>query len=255
MLLPETVIDDWRRWDAGLDERPIIRGPLNGGRSNQSFLLESGNVRLVLRVNSTDSLLPGNKRDHEATIWKAASLAGIAPPLLYTDKDNRFVVSRYIDNSLPAMAPRDEAYARQALDLLKRCHELDIVAPGIDYAGHIEHYWQMIEVKGLPLNTTLAGQRGPMRSTLESLLDSDTPTGLCHHDPIVANFVGNTDRLYLIDWEYAARGLLIMDYAALGVEWGVDEELLLEQTGFEADMLVSAMSVYRYLCDLWQEAM
>lgn len=254
MLLPETVIDDWRRWGAGLNERPVLLAPLSGGRSNQSFLLQAGNNRLVLRLNASDTLLPGNDRNNELRIWQAASLEGIAPPLLYADENNGYVVSPYIDNLLPAQPPYDRAYKRQALDLLGRCHELDVEAPGIDYAGHIEHYWQMIGDKEQLLNPALAEQRMPMESALESFIASDTPTGLCHHDPVVANFVGDADRLYLIDWEYAARGLLIVDYAALGVEWGMDQGLLVEETGFEADMLASAMAVYRYLCDLWQEA-
>ena len=93
-----------------------------------------------------------------------------------------------------------------------------------------------------------------MPSVLESLLASNSPTGLCHHDPVVANFVGNSESLYLIDWEYAARGLLVMDYAALGIEWGLDNEMMLAQTGLEPALLAKAEVVYGYFCELWQEA-
>ena len=253
-MLPETAIDSWRQWDDGFRTRPVILGPLSGGRSNRSFLLESDGKRLVLRLNSTDSALAGINRNVEINIWKAASQQGIAPPLLFADDNNQFLVSTYIDSNLPSQPPFDEAFTRQAFGLLKHCHELDVDAPAIDYSSHIEHYWHIIEDKDQLSNQTLPDQRLPMQSMLESLIASSPPTGLCHHDPVVANFVGNTDRLYLIDWEYAVRGLLVMDYAALSIEWGLDTKIVLAQTGIEPALLVKAKAVYRYLCELWQES-
>jgi thiamine kinase len=253
-LLPETAIDSWRQWDGEFLTRPVILCPLSGGRSNRSFLLESDGKKLVLRLNSTDLALPGINRNIEIDIWKAASQQGIAPPLLFADKNNRFLVSTYIDNSLPSQSPFDEAFTLQAFELLKRCHELDVDAPAIDYFSHIEHYWQIIENKDQLSNQTLPDQRELMQSMLESLIASNSTTGLCHHDPVVANFVGNADRLYLIDWEYAAHGLLVMDYAALGTEWGMDSEIVLAQTDLEPELLGRAEAVYRYLCELWLEA-
>jgi thiamine kinase len=228
--------------------------PLSEGRSNLSFLLESDDERLVLRLNSTDSTLPGINRNIEIDTWKAASQQGIAPSLLFADANNRFLVSAFIDNRLPSLPPFDEAFTRQAFDLLKRCHRLDVDASAIDYFSHIERYWQIIENKDQLSNQTLPNQRGPMQLMLESLIAGNPPTGLCHHDPVVANFVGNTDRLYLIDWEYAARGLLVMDYAALGIEWGMDNEMVVAQTGLEPALLARAEAVYKYLCDLWLDA-
>lgn len=209
---------------------------------------------LVLRLNSTDSALPGINRNTEIKIWKAASQQGIAPPLLFADANSRFLVSTYIDNSLPSRPPFDEAFTMQVFELLKRCHKLDIEAPAIDYLSHIEHYWQIIEKKDRLSNHVLPELREPMQSTLELLIAGNPATGLCHHDPVVANFVGSTEKLYLIDWEYAAHGLLVMDYAALGIEWGMDKEMLLAQTGLEPALLAKAEAVYRYLCKLWQEA-
>ena len=237
-----------------MNERPVLLGPLSGGRSNRSFLLDSGNKKLVLRLNAAGTFLPGDSRRDETGIWQAASHAGIAPPLLYADEGSRFLVSLYIENGLPGKPPYDEEYMRQAIDLLRRCHQLEYDATSINYAGHIDHYWQMIGKKNRLSNPALFEQRGPMQSVLNSLINSDAPMGLCHHYPVVANFIGNNERLYLIDWEYAAKGLLVMDYAAIGVEWEMDFRLLSELTGFRTDALVAAEKIYRYLCDLWQEA-
>ena len=206
---------------------------------------------MVLRLNGTDSLLPGANRRNEIDIWQAASKQGIAPPLLYIDDKTGFLVSTYINNSLPTNPPLNEASTNQALELLKSCHQLDVDAPGINYSSHIEQYWQIIKTKNHSPNPVLMRQRKPMRKILNTLVTSGTPTGLCHHDPVVANFVGNTNRLYMIDWEYAAHGLLIMDYAALSVEWGIDGAVVIERTGVELELLVMAKAFYKYMCELW----
>ena len=206
---------------------------------------------MVLRLNGTDSLLPESNRSSEIDIWQTASKQGIAPPLLYTDGQAGFLVSTYINNCLPTKPPLNETSINQAFALLKSCHQLDVAAPTIDYISHIENYWQRIESKDLVTNPGLIKQREPMQKVLDTLLTSDTPGGLCHHDPVVANFVGSTDRLYLIDWEYAARGLLVMDYAALASEWGIDDAVMIEQTGLELELLVMAKAFYKYLCALW----
>ena len=251
-LQPETALNSWREWHIKLHTRPVILGAMNGGRSNRSFLIESDGVKMVLRLNGTDMVLPGANRSNEADIWKAASAAGIAPPLLYADEKIGFLVDTYIDNKVPSQPPLSKSYVDQALELLGRCHRLDFNGPVVDYGGHIEHYWQLIENKTTPVDPALKQQRKPMQVLLDQLVNSDTETGLCHHDPVIANFVGNPEQMYLIDWEYAAHGLPVMDYAALSVEWGIDDASILEGTSFETELLLKAKTLYRYLCLLWE---
>jgi len=208
---------------------------------------------MVLRINGATSVLAGVNRSNEASIWQAASNVGIAPPLLYIDNQNRFLVSAYVENILPAKPALNRSIVDQALTLLKCCHQLKVAAPAIDYFSHIENYWQIIENQKTVPNPSLCQQCTPMQQLLEELRNRNTPTGLCHHDPVIANFVGTSQRLYLIDWEYAAHGLLAMDYAALGIEWDINDETIIAGTGLEPEELTMAKSLYCYLCDLWKE--
>ena len=210
--------------------------------------------KLVLRINGTGSLLPVANRSDEINIWKAAAKQGIAPPLIFVDPENRYLVSTYIHNDLPQQPQLNTAFADQAFSLLESCHQLNVKASSINYLNHIEHYWQIIEAKTQPTNPDLIKQRKPIQQTLDSLLNSNTPTGICHHDPVTANFVGTPDRLYLIDWEYAANGLQIMDYAALATEWEIDDATVLARTDFDPESLIKAKALYGYLCELWEEA-
>jgi len=182
-----------------------------------------------------------------------ANRASHHPWCLLIPKTNTSV-STYINNEIPSQAPFNPGYIDQAFDLLIRCHQLDIKTSNINYHDHIEHYWQIIEARSKPLNPVLVKQRKPMQSTLESLINRKTPTGLCHHDPVTANFIGTPNRLYLIDWEYAATGLQIIDYAALATEWQIDDAFILERTKVEPELLTKAKVLYRYLCLLWENS-
>lgn len=253
-MQPEHALDEWRQWGPGLLSRPEILGRLGGGRSNHSFLLASPAGKLVLRINGGDACLPGADRGNEVQIWRAASERGIAPPLLYADAGNRYLVSHYIESDLPADPRADTAIREQAFNLLASCHQMAVNAPVIDYASHIERYWQVIEAGKQPPSPALSKRRLPMQSLLESLIASETPTGLCHHDPVIENFVGNPQRLYLIDWEYAATGMQIMDYAALATEWQMDDRFVLASTGLDRQQLDMAKALYNYMCALWEEA-
>ena len=252
-LLPENALIHWRQWSDGLSSRPVLVDTLNGGRSNRSFLLDSDLGKLVLRINGAGALLPGTERHDEITIWRAASQRGIAPPLVFVDTRNRYLVSTYIDNGLPQHPQTNPAVIDHAFKLLEGCHQLNINASQIDYFNHIEHYWQLIEAGNHPPEPSLVEQRQPMQQVLESLIHSNTPTGLCHHDPVIQNFVGSPERLYLIDWEYAAIGLQIMDYAALATEWEIDDATMRRRTGIDPGLLTDAKAIYAYLHALWQE--
>ncbi len=208
----------------------------------------------MLRINGPGSFLPGADRSNETAVWRAASKQGIAPPLVFVQDQNQYLVSIYIEDKLPANPQSDSAVINQALKVLKTCHQLDVSAPVIDYASHIAHYWQIIEAGNKPTDPLLGWQRKPMQSTLESLINSNSPTGLCHHDPVIENFVGSPDRLYLIDWEYAATGLQIMDYAAFATEWQIDDATIQSKAGFDPELLKMAKALYGYLCALWVAA-
>ena len=249
----DDAVNSWQQWDVRLHSRPTILAPLSGGRSNRSFLLDSDIGKLVLRLNGTDSLLPGSTRNYESQIWQAASERGIAPPLVYIDEQQGYLISTWIDSIPSVQSTNGGKYSNQVIELLKRCHQLQVDAPMIDYSDHIERYWGNIEDSGQLADPALIKQREPMHLLLATLINSGTTTGLCHHDPVVANFVGDADRLYLIDWEYAATGLLVMDYAALSVEWGIDEARVSAQTGLEPELLHMAKTLYGYICDLWEE--
>jgi thiamine kinase-like enzyme len=76
------------------------------------------------------------------------------------------------------------------------------------------------------------------------------PLRSCHNDLLAANFIGDGERLWIVDWEYAGMGDPAFDLANFAVNNGLDEDgdrVLLEAYGAdpEAHVLMRFMSDFR----------
>ena len=245
----EQAINNWQDWQVKPPCKPEIIGAMDGGLSNRSFLLNADGLRMVLRINANGQSLPGIDRHREAKIWRVASQAGISPQLLHAEP--AYLVSEFVASERMANTAATEAMTDQAISLIRQCHALEVDVANLDYAAHIQRYWDLIDNSGLSVDESLAQQKLLMQDNLEALLLTSTEVVLCHHDPVKANFIGSAQRLFLIDWEYAAKGVAVMDFAALAVEWGVDDRIVLDGTHIQPETLNQAKRLYEYMCQLW----
>jgi thiamine kinase len=252
-LKPDLALNNWRQWQCALRSRPIIVTELTSGKTNQSYLLESDSLKLVMRLNAPTDVLPGVDRGNEALILQAASHAGLAPPVLHIDQQNGLLVTEYIDGISLDQADIDDLVIDRLTGLLAAVHALDINAPVLDYASHIENFWQLIESGQQRKNMHLQEQRQPMQALVAEFLRAAIDIGLCHHDPARSNVVCKGEHMYLLDWEYAARGPVAMDYAALSVEWDIGSAEIVKRVALEPASLEMAKTLYLYICELWNE--
>jgi len=87
-----------------------------------------------------------------------------------------------------------------------------------------------------------------------------TPRVPCHNDPLCANWVEGTDRLYLIDWEYAGMNDGFWDLAAVSIEaeYAPEHDALLlksylgnEPTQLDKKHFLASKIYVDYLWTLW----
>jgi aminoglycoside phosphotransferase (APT) family kinase protein len=250
-LKPEAALNNWPAWSCPLRSRPVIVAELAGGRTNRSYLLEAGGARLVMRLNTPGEILPGVNRAREIRIWQAASQAGLAPPVLHSDEQAGLLVTEYIEGTTPDPSDVDGALINRLVDLLSRVHALDIEVTAIDYAAHIEEFWRLIETRQVPRNEALLQRREAMQAFVTDFTAAASQIGLCHHDPTRSNFVGRNNQLCLLDWEYAANGPVVMDFAALSIEWCIDDAEMIRRVALDPALLDTAKTIYQYICELW----
>lgn len=227
--------------EAAVRALPFWRGAvalqrLHGGLSNVSFRASDASGDYVARVGD-DFPFHHVSRAREAAASRWAGEAGLGPKIVHGQ-----------DGVLVAAFLRGKTFAaedvRARLDeiaaLLKRAHaEMRARARGdaaFFWVFHvIRGYADTLRADGhailpqLPRHVAIAAELEAAQVAL--------PIVFGHHDLLPANFIGDADRIWLIDWEYAGFGTPMFDLANLAdnAKFGPDEERRLLRLYFGAE--------------------
>lgn len=198
---------------------PLEISLLRGGLTNRSFLVGTARGRYVVRLGAgADALLAIDRRT-EAAAQRVAALLGIAPRVIDADEATGLLITEYqpgrvwsdADYALPGQIDRLGAQ-------LARLHALEAGAPAglaiLDPLATARGYVERITAHA-------PGERGELARLLEqgALVQQATAAGarsatLVHCDLHGSNLIEG-DRLWLIDWEYAALADPLQDVASV----------------------------------------
>jgi thiamine kinase-like enzyme len=204
---PESVLAAMPEW-ANASLRP-----LPGGQTNQTWLVDAGERKAVLKIDETPRTVPFNPRLTEAQIQMRAAREGLANKvLLATDTLYMTEYAEGIVWSQECLA--DDANIEQLAAALKRLHALPLTGRTFDATGAAKHYARKI------------GNRDEARieDCLTTIADGPLPNGLCccHNDLVVANII-NTPETRFLDWEYACDNDPVFDLATITAHHDLDE--------------------------------
>lgn len=220
----EAALATWREWELPITDTPHVLGPIEGGRTNRSFRLRAPGLGddLLIRLNNPQSPRLGINREQEAVILDTVAAAGLTRGACYWSPRRDFTVFRHIEAR--TWGTDDFRDARQRRRLMECLGVAQVLAPGTprrSYTAYLDHYWQQLEDAGA-IDMALARRWWRFRDTLVAFDRTDWPAVLTHHDLIPENVLETADRLYLIDWEYAAVGHPDID------RWCLDPALVRE---------------------------
>lgn len=252
---PGIIPPDWQRWSAC---KPTLVKPLTGGLTNQSFLIEANNERLVLRRNSAISEALDLNRNAEAAALRHAGKAGLCAPVIHCDPGHQYLVTRYIQGQ-PWRAGEVDAL-KQLAQMLRAIHELPAIDARLDIEDKVASYWRAID-GGADFYRELQAQGKKVQRHIAIAKSLSERVCLCHNDLLPANLIADErGNLYAIDWEYAAMGDPFHDLAVVVEENGLDKSqtqlILHEYLGRPAgsvdwQRLDHWRAIYRHLSMLW----
>jgi len=237
---------------------PVEWQPLKGGLSNESFLVDQGSQKFVVRLGR-DFPFHHVFRDREVMVTKAACAAGFAPELVYSAPG--VMVSRFIEGETYDEAAVQANIGRIA-GLVARFHTqmpAHVSGPGFMFwVFHvIRDYARTLEAGGsrmtdrLPAWLELTGELEAVQVPL--------PIVFGHHDLLPANFIDDGSRLWLIDFEYAGFSTPMFDLAGATSNAGFDddqsEEFLTAYFGGPPDEAVRKSHAAMQCASLLREAM
>ncbi|MFQ5785317.1 MAG: phosphotransferase, partial [Alphaproteobacteria bacterium] len=261
-----------RRDDAPADEAfaalariPLFRGLTRaeivvarlGGLTNRNWRVTAPVGDFVLRLagEGTNDLIDRAAEAHDARL---AAEAGVGAEVVFADPAAGVLLCCFIAGAVTMTASDfgDPDMLRRAARTLRRLHRSGVrFAATRDAFATIDAYRALAEKRGRPLPAGLAAAIGEMAPLHRAFAAQALPVAPCHWDPVAGNFLDTDERMYLVDYEFAANGDPMWDLAYLALDAGFDaacEGALLDAyfTGSPPADAAARVVVYRALCDL-----
>ncbi|HEY7774971.1 MAG TPA: phosphotransferase [Kineobactrum sp.] len=250
-------LGQWRQWELQPTPAtaPVLVKPLGQGLSNYSFLVVADQQHLVLRLDGASPVTNGLSRQAEWRVLQHAHAAGIAPLPRYCNPELGVLVCDHLPPQLKTTQSLAELGA-----LLRSIHSLPAIHLRLDLGERCRRYEHALQGQASSYRAAIA----PLAPALGQLLPAAEalagPVVLCHNDLLRANRLYSDNRLWAVDWEYAAMGSAWFDLAAIiaGDEWQAraGTQLLghyLQRAPLPDEVQALAVydCVYRYLELLW----
>ena len=187
--------------------------PLEGGITNLNYRVDTGGKSYHLRISGENTEMLGIDRQHEYRAHRFAGDMGIAPEVVYFIEPEGYIVSRFIDGRpMPPEEMRQPENIQKIAELLHNIHALPTI-PGTFSAFQVVRDYTEIALRyqvSFPEN--FDGLISQMKSAETALGSHHFVPKPCHNDLLNGNFLV-TDRLYVLDWEYAGMGDIFFDLA------------------------------------------
>ena len=181
------------------DEIKNVR-PLDSGMTNRSFIFTCEENDYIFRVpgEGTDKLI---NRKHEYDVYQVIRDKGICDDIIYINPENGYKITRFVKKSHKCN-PNDINDVKRCIEFLKKFHNKFTVGHYFDVFKEIERYESLLDCP--PAYTDYYELKEKIFS-LKSYIDAQQKDCcLSHIDSVCDNFLLTDDRVYLIDWEYAA---------------------------------------------------
>ncbi len=240
--------------------------PLEGGITNRNFRARFGGGEYVIRVPGKDTSLLEIDRHAERIANERAAEAGIAPPVAACLDDPQCIVTEFVEGE--GMEPaklREPATLSRVAAALRRFHDVEErLTTRFDCFRIVETYAETARDRGAEIPAAYAEaleHAGAIEAALTGAEHEPVP---CHNDLLAANFIAGSERLWIVDWEYAGMGDRYFDLANFAVNNELDEpaqEALLSAyfgsqsaDSEEAARRLAALRLMSYMSD-FREAM
>ena len=183
--------------------------PLKQGLTNLSCHFSTNDGEYVYRHPGVGTELLVNRRGEVAALKKAKEL-GLDDTFIYEDPARGWKISKFVRDARQPN-PHDAAQMSRMMQMCQRLHESGAtVETEFDFYAEAKRYESLLLKKG-PIEIPGYWNLAKKVDELEDHVVADAaPKCLCHNDFFYMNFlIDQSDKYYLIDWEYAG----LSDYA------------------------------------------
>jgi thiamine kinase-like enzyme len=236
--------------------------PLEGGITNRNFLVHFGGDDYVVRLPGKDTNLLGIDREAECLATKQASELGIGPKVAAMFEDPSCLVTCFVEGRvLSSEELREKGTLAEVAYGLRAFHESGLELP-TDFQVYdvVREYAEVARSRGGELPAAFDETLERAREIVAAVRDHpEHRTSPNHNDLLAANFIQASDKVVIVDWEYAGMGDPFFDLGNFAVNNELDEpggDRLLEAYFREpaTPRRQAALNLFRFMSD-FREAM
>ncbi|OUR80557.1 choline kinase [Alphaproteobacteria bacterium 46_93_T64] len=190
--------------------------PLEGGITNQNFVVEDCGEKFVVRLGH-DIPLHHVMRFNELAAGQAAFEAGLSPEIYYNEPG--IMVIRFINGkTLTSTDIRHPKTLERLVPVINACHR---EIPNYLH-GPVLSFWVFHVLRDYA--ATIRQGQGRRSSNLLQLIQHagilETAVGAIdvvfgHNDLLASNFIDDGDKIWLFDWDYAGFNSPLFDLGGL----------------------------------------
>lgn len=203
----------------------------DSGMTNRLFHFATEDREYLLRIPGEGSKYLVDRKQ-ENWVYHMLEGKGITDPILYLDPDSGIKVTEYISNARCCDTQNMEE-VRRCIRHLAHFHDLKLTGNiHFDLYEKLEEYEQGCshDIRNYyPDYDTVRAGILELKHILEA---SPKEYCICHVDPVPDNFLIRSDKIFLIDWEYAAMADPHMDIAMFCIYAGYSKEQIDQVIGF-----------------------
>ena len=196
---------------------------LEGGLTNVSFRVDTGNRVVVVRLPHTDGGVLSIDRAAEYVNSCRAAESGAGPEVVDHWPDEGILVGAWVEGRTYAAEDlRDETSLRRVADACRLLHAGPRFEGDVDVFAVQRRYLRLVREHGLRLPDRYlefmpAVDR--IRTALAVRADASVP---CHNDLLPANLVDDGERVWIIDFDYAGNNDACFELGNLWSESALD---------------------------------
>jgi thiamine kinase-like enzyme len=203
---------------------------LGGGITNHNFKVDAPGGPFVLRVAGRDTELLGIDRVVEYEAALAAAAVGVGPEVVELVEPEGYLVTRYVEGEIvPLERMRDLDVIARVAHALRAVHRGPSLPARFNSFRVVEDYRTVVFAHGGEVPPSYAWARQVARRIERARgAFAERP---CHNDLLNANFIDDSSRIRIVDWEYAGMGDVFFDLANFSANngLGLDERRTLLQ--------------------------
>ncbi len=188
--------------------------PMEGGLTNPNYKVIIGGVPYFFRLGTPCNSLLNTTLENEYQAIKVASERGIAPLIAHFSPQEAILVSEFIGGAKVSL--RDQCAQKRLCRSLRQLHEIETaLARKMCPFEIIALYRKNALEAGAVFPKFVEAELLPLIERLRSSIPLSGKQVFCHNDLHSGNCLDHAEKMWLIDWEYAAMGDPLFDLATL----------------------------------------